>query len=345
MNQEESGDSNLIPLLLELAVDYLRANPSQASQDEFRHKLIDAGMAPDLVSRILTEPTNLLKQPDPQPSIEVSEQSPSLLLYFALCAFAVFLAILGFNIQAANWASFILNLSTEIIGAVLILIIVDRRLRRDELQAIQKYAESSSTRLSSIFIPDVRDSVSYAKALSFELRRIQPKAYFVRKEYDDLLERYSGDILLYGVGGCGKSTFLQSIALKQAERVKRQPRSKIPIILPMRQWSSGEINNQLWKAFHGFSKANPQKFHKWLYQGRFIIMLDGLDESQEPKLMLMEIKEFKNRYPNIPVLASCRSIFLADAEPMLGFQSIELSSLSNAEAAEFIRTLKAQERK
>jgi|GEM_PF-1634746 len=339
MNQQESEDSNLIPLLLGLAVAYVRANPSQVSQDELRHKLISAGVAPDLVSRILAEPTNLLKQPDPQPSTEVSEQSPSLLLYFVLCAFAVFLVVLGFNIQTANWAGLILNLATEIIGAVLILVIVDKRLRRDELQAIQKYAESSSTRFSSIFIPDVRDCISYAKALSFELRRIQPKAYFVRKEYEDLLERYSGDILLHGVGGCGKSTLLQSIALKQAERIKRQPQSQIPIILPMRIWSRGEITNQLWEAFHGFSKANRKKFYEWLYQGRFIVMFDGLDESREPKLMLMEIKEFKNRYPRIPVLASCRSSFLAEAEPMLGFQSLELSSLSNAEAAEFIRRL------
>jgi len=339
MNQQESEDSNLIPLLLELAVAYVRANPSQSSQDEFRHKLIDAGVAPDLVSQILSEPTNLLKQPDPQPSTEVGEQSPSLLLYFTLCAFAVFLVALGFNIQAANWAGLILNLATEIIGAVLILVIVDKRLRRDELQAIQKYAESSSTRLSSFLVPDVRDSVSYAKALSSELRRIQPKAYFVRKEYEDLLERYSRDILLYGVGGCGKSTLLQHIALKQAERVKRQPRSQLPIILPMRQWSRGEIEHQLWKIFHGFSKANQKKFHKWLYQGRFIIMLDGLDESQEPEFRVTEIKDFKNRYPDIPVLASCRSNFLANAEPVLGFQSVKLSNLSNAEAAEFIRRL------
>ena len=339
MNQQESEDSNLIPLLLELAVAYVRANPSQSNRDEFQYKLIDAGVAPDVVSRILAEPTNLLKQPDPQPSIEVSEQSPSLLLYSALCAFSVFLIVLGFNIQAANWAGLILNLATEIIGAVLILVIVDKRLRRDELQAIQKYAESSSTRLSSVFIPDVRDSVSYVKALSFELTRIQPKAYFMRKEYEDLLERCSGDILLYGVAGCGKSTLLQSIALKQTERVKRQPQSQLPIILPMRQWSKGEITSQLWQAFHGFSKANQKKFHKWLHQGRFMVMFDGLDESQEPKLMLREIKEFKSRHPNIPVLASCRSSFLADAESMLGFQSVELSSLSNAEAAEFIRRL------
>lgn len=339
MNQQESEDSNLIPLLLELAVAYVRANPSQASRDEFRHKLIDSGVAHDLVSRILDEPTNLLKQPDPQPSTEVSEQSPSLLLYFALCAFAVFLIVLGLHIQAANWSGLILNLATEIIGAVLILVIVDKRLRRDELQALQKYAESSSTRLSSMFIPDVRDAVYYAKALSFELRRIQPKAYFVRKEYENLFERYSRYILLFGVAGCGKSTLLQSIALKQIERVKRQPQSQLPIILPMRQWSSGEITNQLWQAFHGFSKANQKKFCKWLHQGRFIVMFDGLDESQEPKLMLMEIKEFKDRYPNIPILASCRSGFLTDANSMLKFQPVELSNLSNAEAAEFIRRL------
>lgn len=348
MNQQESEDSNLIPLFLVLAAAYVRSNPSESSQREFRHQLIDAGVSPDIVNRILAEPTNALKQPDPQPSVEVAEQSPSLILYLSLSAFAAFLVIAGFNIAAENWAGLVLNLATEIIGAVLILIVVDRRLRRDELRAIQKYAETSSTRVSSIFIPDVRRSVAYAKSLSFELKRIQPKVYFARREYDDLLERYSGDILLHGLGGCGKSTLLQSLALKQAELVKQKPQSQLPILLPMRQCSfltekvnREEITNQVWETFRGFSRLRQRKFHSWLHSGRFIVMLDGLDEvpRSSSQMMLMEIKRFKDMYPDIRVLASCRSNFLDDATPILGFPTIELSSLSNAEADEFLRKL------
>jgi NACHT domain len=343
MNPKEPEDTDLLPLLIKLAAGYLSAYPSQSDREKYRKALIDSGMAPDSVDLLLNEPNNLGRQPDPQPSLETGEASPSLLLYAALLAFAVVLIVLGFNIKESNWASLALNLATEIIGAVLILIIVDKRLRNDELQAIHKYANSSSIQLSSVFIADIRDTVSYAKALSFELKRIQPKDYIERAKYESLLESHPGNLILHGVAGCGKSTLFQSLALRQAERVKHQPRSKIPIIFPIRRWDGNEITNQLWQTFQGFSKMKSKKFHKWLQQGRFIIMLDALDESRESRSMLEEIRRFSHVYPKITVLASCRSNFLTDAESILGFPAMELSGLSETEAKELIQKLLKEE--
>jgi hypothetical protein len=339
MNSKDPEESDLLPLLIRLVAGYLRMHPSEADREKYRKALIDAGMSPDSVNLLLNEPTSFGKQPDPQPSLVTGETSPSLLLYAALLGFAVVLIVLGFNIQESNWSGLALNIATEIIGAVLILIVVDKRLRNDELKAIHKYANSSSIQLSSVFVPDIRDAVAYAKALSFELQRIQPKDYVEREKYENLLESHAGNLILYGVGGCGKSTLFQSIALKQVEQVKRKPRSKIPIIFPMRRWDRGEIVNQLWQTFQGFSNMKSKKFHKWLQQGRFIIMLDGLDESRESRSMLEDVHRFNRVYPKVTVLASCRSNFLTDAESILGFPTIEVSGLSSTEATVLIKKM------
>jgi NACHT domain len=294
MNSKEPEDTDLFPLLIKLVAGHLRDYPSQTEREKYREALITSGMSSDSVNLLLTEATNSGRQPDPQPSLEVGEASPSLILYVVLLVVAVILITLGFNVREPNWSSLALNLATEIIGAVLIFIIVDKRLRRDELQAIHKYANSSSIQLSSIFNADIRDAVFYAKALSFELKKIQPKDYVERGKYESLLESHTGNLILYGVGGIGKSTLFQSIALRQAERVKQQPQSKIPIIFPMCFWNRDEITNQLWQTFRGFSKMKSKKFHKWLQQGRFIIMLDALDESSESSSMLDDIQRFSN---------------------------------------------------
>jgi len=339
MSSKEPEDSDLLPLLIQLIAGYLRASPSRADREKCRKTLMDAGMSADSVKLLFNELNNLGRQPDPQSSPETGEVPPSILLYIALFVFAVILIVSGFNIKESNWASLALNLATEIIGAVLILIIVDKRLRNDELQAIHRYANSSSVQLSSLFMPDIRDAVSYAKALSYELRRIQPKNHVERKQYEDLLEKQSKNLILHGVGGCGKSTLLQSIALRKAEQVKHQPRSSIPIIFPMRRWNDGETTNQLWETFRGFSNMKYKRFCKWLQAGKFVIILDGLDESRESKFMLEDIRRFNHVYPKVAVLASCRSNFLSDAEAVLGFPAIELSGLSETEATELIQKL------
>jgi hypothetical protein len=339
MNSKDLEESNLLPLLIRLVAGFLRTHSFQVDREKCRKALIDSGMSTDSVNLLLNEATSIERQPDPQPSLETGETSPSLLLYASLLGFSVVLIVLGFNIQESNWSGLALNIATEIIGAVLILIIVDQRLRKDELKAIHKYVNSSSIQLSSVFVPDIRDAVAYAKALGFELQRIQPKAYVEREKYENLLESHAGNLILYGVAGCGKSTLFQSIALRQIEQVKRQPRSKIPIIFPMRRWDRGELVNQLWQTFQGFSNMKSKKFHKWLDQGRFIIMLDGLDESRESRSMLEDVQRFNWLYPKVTVLASCRPNFWAGAESILGFPTIELSGLSSTEATVLIQKM------
>ena len=178
----------------------------------------------------------------------------------------------------------------------------------------------------------------YAKALDNELGRIRPKPYFERSILESLFERQPSGFLLCGVAGSGKSTLLQAIALKQVENVLRRPQSeKIPIFFPARLWRDGKISDQVWELARQYSKLKKERFYKWLARGRLVLILDGLDESAQPKVMLQKIRELKARYPDTVLVASCRSHFLPHATPFLDLQTVEMPNLSKDEAEVFIR--------
>jgi hypothetical protein len=342
MNSPENIFTN--PLLLRLAVGYIRASRQQLDKEILKKQLIDAGLDSDTVALLLEDRTAdsspLPRQPDPQPSFVLGEQAPSLSLYIALIGIAGILILVAFSIQQPDWAGFSVNLATEIIGAVVILVIVDRRLRSSELQAIREYAESSSVRFASLFSSEIRDSLLYAKALDIELKRIRPKPYFERPNLESLLERQPKGFLLYGVAGSGKSTLLQTIAIRQNEGVIRRPQSeKIPIFFPMRLWVDGALSTQLWEVARQYSKLKRKRLERWLESGRLVVILDGLDETQQPKVALARIKEFKAKYPNTSLVTSCRSHFLPHATPFLDLQATEMPNLSKDEAEVFIRSL------
>ena len=347
MNNREPTDSlNSIlrnPLLLRLAVGYIRASREQLDKETLGKRLIDAGLDTSTVNLLLSdENTNASlrwhKQPDPEPPVAI--QAPSLSLYLTLVIVASVLITVAFNIREPNWASLIINIATEIIGAVIILILVDRRLRSSELRAIREYAESSSVRLASLFSPEIRETVLYAKALNLELRRIRPKPYFERSALEGLLDKYPQGFLLYGDPGCGKSTLLQSIALRQCERVIRKPKGeRIPILFPVRHWTDGNVTDQLWKRASAYSKLGRKRFYRWLSSGKLVVFFYGLDESPQRRFTFEELHMPRTAYPNTPVIVSCRSYYLTQINESLNLPAIEMPSFSQEETAAFIRLL------
>jgi hypothetical protein len=251
------------------------------------------------------------------------------------------LIVIAFSTHRPDWAGLSVNLATEIIGAVVILIIVDRRLRSSELQAIREYAESMSVRLASVFSPDVRTTLLYAKALDIELNRIRPRPYFERPDFESLLKEHPNGFLLHGDAGSGKSTLLQSIAIRQNENAIRNPQSeRIPIFFPMRLWTDGTLSDQIWKVARQYLRLRRRRFYRWLESGKLLVILDGLNESPQPEVALARIRDFRDKYPSILLVASCRSHFLLCATSFLDLPTIEMTDFTKDEAAAYVRLLR-----
>src|SRR5258708_28563990 len=112
------------------------------------------------------------RQPDPEPPSITPIAAPSLSLYFTLVAASIVLIVIAFGIAKPDWPGLLINLASGLIGAVIILIFVDQRLRASEIQTIQDYATTTSVRLASMFSSDVRTTISYASVFSLPLCKI-----------------------------------------------------------------------------------------------------------------------------------------------------------------------------
>jgi hypothetical protein len=248
------------------------------------------------------------RQPDPKPPSKVPPQEPSIILYLVFLAVAIVLLLAAFRVSSNNWAGLLMNLATEIIGAIIILIIIDRRLRENEVMTIQAYAETTIVKVTLLLSKKVSTAVSFAQYYGHQLKSIRPDPYLERPRMEDLLEMYPKGFNLYGLDGTGKSTLLQAIALNQAEKVVHRPwRELIPFILPMRHRLRGAFHEQVWRGMCAYSYVEPKVFRNWLKKGRLLLILDGFEECVNGEHVLNEIRTLRKQHPKLVIIISSQS--------------------------------------
>jgi hypothetical protein len=275
------------------------------------------------------------KQPDPQPPEIRIEPDPSLRLYLALCVFALILIVPAL-VANQDWAGLALNLATEIIGAVVILILVDRRLRAEEVKQLRYYTQEMGAFISRLdprlwFLP--RELLLYASVLEKQLTDIEPRYYVSRPQFENLLEKHPNGFILLGMGGSGKSVLMQRTARQQAQMFREKPRRRhVPIFLVAGQWRNGLLRDQMYRVMSSYYPVKKRTFEKWLRRNRVCLILDGVDELLDRDHALREVNELSKRYPRTIIAISSRMEITVDALPKL-----TLSGFTQEEIARFLK--------
>lgn len=249
------------------------------------------------------------QQPDPNPPDFRPTPPPSWLTYFVLTIISITLVYIAFSINAPDWPSFLINLASGIITAIMFLIIIERKFRVDEFSRLQIRASTFTTKIASIFSVDVADTVGYAKVFSNQIHRIRPSYFVERPEFENLLEKYPDGFFVYGVGGVGKTTLVQTIAEKCSEQLVINPKGKmVPVLIPVRNWHSGNIIEQIYNEIDKFYPVRTEILQNWIRNKPMLLIFDGLDENPDPETVIMEIETLRKLAKNLTIVVTSRTI-------------------------------------
>jgi hypothetical protein len=249
--------------------------------------------------------SELPRRPDVEPE-QAPAPTPSLWLYTLLTLAGSLMLVMALQ-NGAKIADILVNLGTGLLAAVVILILVDRRLRRSELAAIRGIPHSLKVQLF-LLNPFERQIYRYTEAfLASALPRL--KNVTARPELDTPERLIDTGLLLLGNPGAGKTTWLQSIAAQRADLFIRNPKEKkSPILFPMRSWLPDRtLVEVLHEHMARFARIKMRTFRRGMSKGRFLLILDGVDEATIPYYVLSsEFEDLRKRFPNTPLTISSR---------------------------------------
>lgn len=307
------------PQKLKTVFEYLR-NSNNIEESEFIEKMRSLDIDEQFINSIRPELRNfgiLPKQSFPNPSPKINNE-PSLVIYSVLIFSALGLILFTFISDKPDWPSLFLNLATEIIGAVILLIVIDRNYKKEEIKEIRDKTGNVIIKTRSLFAnlkayrfyysKELRALIRYCKSLGKGIYKISPTKYVSRPfEEEECFRGLKKGLYLYGESGYGKSTILQIAVLRQINEFIKNPKQEIvPILIPAWSLFKDEVLNGILEEINRFQKISKPNFIKLLKLGKVSLVFDGLDEVPDQEKIHTEIVNLHKQYNEFPMVISSR---------------------------------------
>ena len=274
----------------------------------------------------------LPRRPDVEPD-QILTPPPSLWLYASLTLAGVGMLLIAVQ-KGAHLSDILVNFGTGLLATVLILTLVDQRLRRSELTAIRDIPRSFKVKLFLLGIGE-REVYRYTEAfLASALQRL--KNVTRRPELDEYAPLIEAGFVLLGKPGSGKTTWLQTMAVERAKIFIKDPKeNRSPILFPMRTWVPDQtLVEALVEHMNRFNRITMKAFQRGMRKGRFILILDGVDEVETVRYSVLQeqLKKLQKDFSSIPITMSSRPDL---PTPLSQLRVVNLSPPTGAEVAEF----------
>ncbi len=147
-------------------------------------------------------------------------------------------------------------------------------------------------------------------------------------------------LMVLGGPGAGKTTFLRRVGLEALKKESSQfNHSCVPVILELKQFNKDEIDltQAIVKELENFGfPPSKEVVTKALEEGKFLILLDGLDEVPESNFNAVcnSIDRFVTKFEKNRFIASCR--LAAYKSSFQRFRDIELADFNDRQIEQFI---------
>ncbi|NEO83465.1 MAG: NACHT domain-containing protein [Spirulina sp. SIO3F2] len=147
-------------------------------------------------------------------------------------------------------------------------------------------------------------------------------------------------LLVLGGPGSGKSTLLKRVGLEALQGKKGEfDHGCIPVFIELKRFNAGELSLEAFigREFEISGFPEPENFTaKALEQGKFLLLLDGLDEvpSEQIHGIMEEIQDFVDRYAQNRFMISCRTGAIRGSFPR--FIDVVIADFDDAQIEQFI---------
>lgn len=254
-------------------------------------------------------PISTERQPEPKP-FPSQGTSPPLWLYLALLIAAAGLTWVAFAIQGkTDWPGLLVNLAAGLVGSVVILIVIDRRLRATEMEAIKRFPSRTTRTLAWLVSPTKRASARYVRNLLVALEPLVSTKVEL-SAFQHLEEKVRAGFVLVAGPGEGKTTWTQFAALSLGRQyLDGESNGRIPILFPLARWlPDRSLDEALYETFNSYTSCRRKRFDRILRTGSVVVLLDGYDELWERHLPFTNgITRVRQHFPSVALTLTSRA--------------------------------------
>ena len=218
-------------------------------------------------------------QPEPTPPVQ-GGPSPSLWLYFALLIVSGAFVLAAFGMeQKRDWGGLLLNLASDLIVTVIILVVIDRRLRTQELATLKRLPVMTSRRFVWFLSPTRRLGRRYACSLLVALEPLIAGKLELQA-FSALEDKVREGFVLRAGAGVGKTTWTQFAAANLSRKyIGFESEGRVPILFSLARWlPDRSLHEALHETFASFAPCGRWLFNRLLKSGNVVVLLDGYDE-------------------------------------------------------------------
>jgi len=240
-------------------------------------------------------------QPEPTPPVQ-GGSSPSLWLYLVLLLVSAAFVLAAFRMhQGADWAGLLLNLASDLIVTVIILVVIDRRLRTQELATLKRLPVITSRRFVWLLSPTRRLGHRYACSLLVALEPLLAGKIELQG-FPKLEEKVRKGFVLRAGPGEGKTTWTQFAAANLSRKyIGYESEGRVPILFSLVRWlPDRSLHDALHESFGSYAPCGRWLFNRLLKSGCVVVLLDGYDELWKRDVPFIDqLKKLRAEFPTV----------------------------------------------